>query len=65
MSYLNNRDRIRFGPVECIFKTPESFGRATRVSRIIKSPGKVPEIVLVAAAFVIILAILQPVFRVL
>lgn len=65
MSYLDNGDRIRFGPVECVFRTPESFGTATRVTRAGKSSGNTRNIVLAVIAFAITLAILYVVYRVL
>ncbi len=64
MSYLDNGDRIRFGPVECVFRTPEKFGTATRVTRSGQSSGNWRNIVLAVSAFVITLAILYVVFRV-
>jgi pSer/pThr/pTyr-binding forkhead associated (FHA) protein len=63
MSYLDNGDRIRFGPVECIFRTPSSQGSATRQSRAVKAPGNTRNIVLAAVAFAVTLAILFVVFR--
>lgn len=65
MSYLANGDRIRFGPVDCIFRIPARLGSATRVSRKVRSSSKTKSIVLVAAAFSITLVILYVVFRVL
>lgn len=63
LSYLDNGDRIRFGPVECIFKTPEDMGSATRVTEVAKPPGHTRNIILGAIAFVVTLAILFLVFR--
>ncbi len=65
MSYLDSGDRIRFGPVECVFRTPAIFGRATRITRTGKSSGNTRNIVLAVSAFAITLAILYVVFRVL
>lgn len=65
MSYLDNGDRIRFGPVECVFRTPAVFGRATRVSRAIRPSSNTKKIVLAAVAFLVTLAILYIVFRIL
>jgi pSer/pThr/pTyr-binding forkhead associated (FHA) protein len=63
MSYLDNGDRIRFGPVECVFRTPAEMGSATRVTKSIKPPGKIRNIILAAITFAITLAILFVVFR--
>ncbi len=65
MSYLDNGDRIRFGPVECVFRTPAIFGTATRITRASKSSGNTRNIVLAVIAFAITLAILYVVFRIL
>ncbi len=64
MSYLDNGDRIRFGPVECVFRTPEKFGTATRVTRANQSSSNTRNIVLTVIAFAITLAILYVVMRV-
>jgi len=64
MSYLNNGDRIRFGPVDCVFRTPDSFGTATLVSKPeAKSPGNLRNIVLAIVAFVVTLAVIYALFR--
>ena len=63
MSYLDNGDRIRFGPVECIFRTPEKMGTATRVSKTLKPVGNARDIILAAVAFAVTLAILFVIFR--
>lgn len=63
MSYLNNGDRIRFGPVDCVFRTPDSFGTATRVSQPSKPTSNVRNIVLAVVAFVVTLAVIYAVFR--
>jgi len=63
MSYLDNGDRIRFGPVECIFRTPEELGAATRVSKTLKPVGNTRNIILAAVAFAVTLAILFVIFR--
>ena len=65
MSYLDSGDRIRFGPVECVFRTPAIFGRATRITRTSKPSGNTKKIVLAVIAFSITLVILYVVFRVL
>ena len=62
MSYLDDGDRIRFGPVECVFRTPAEFGRATRISRAVKPSSKTRNIVLALIACAITLAILYIVF---
>ena len=58
MSYLNNGDRIRFGPVDCVFRTPEAFGTATRVSAPASSAGSTRNIVLAVVGFLITLAVI-------
>jgi hypothetical protein len=63
MSYLDNGDRIRFGPVECIFRTPQDAGSATRQTRAVKAPGHTRNIILAAVAFAVTLAILFVVFK--
>lgn len=57
MSYLNNGDRVRFGPVECVFRTPQRFGTATMVTRSPKQPGNSRNILLGIGAFVVTLII--------
>lgn len=57
MSYLNNGDRLRFGPVECVFRTPENFGTATLVSSPVARPGKHKNLILGIAAFVVTLLV--------
>jgi pSer/pThr/pTyr-binding forkhead associated (FHA) protein len=64
MSYLNNGDRIRFGPVDCVFRIPEEFGTATLVSD--AAPAAAPRsrnIILAVIAFVVTLAIIFAVMR--
>jgi len=64
MSYLNNGDRIRFGPVDCVFRTPDSFGTATLVSSSGTKPsGNLRNIVLAIVAFVVTLAVIYALFR--
>lgn len=63
MSYLDDQDRIRFGPVECVFRTPASSGRATRVTRAVQVPNKRSNVKLIIAAFAITLVALYVVFR--
>jgi pSer/pThr/pTyr-binding forkhead associated (FHA) protein len=63
MSYLNNGDRVRFGPVDCVFRTPDSFGTATRVSAPAKPAANVRNIGLTVFAFVVTLAIIYAVFQ--
>ncbi len=63
MSYLDNGDRIRFGPVECIFKTPAKVGSGMGVTKAANQPGKIKNIVLAALTFVVTLAILFVIFR--
>ena len=63
MSYLDSGDRIRFGPVECIFRTPEEMGSATRVTEVVKPPRNTRNIILAAVAFAITLAILIIIFK--
>lgn len=65
MSYLNSGDRIRFGPVECVFRTPESFGTATMVSPQNKPVSNSRNIVLAVLAFIVTLAIIYAVLRLL
>lgn len=64
MSYLNNGDRVRFGPVECIFRTPAEMGSATRVTKAVQVPGNTKNIVLAAIAFAVTLAVIFLIFRV-
>lgn len=63
MSYLDDQDRIRFGPVECIFRTPASFGRATRVTRGIQVAPKRSNVLLIVVGFAVTLAALYMVVR--
>ena len=65
MSYLNNGDRIRFGPVDCIFRTPASFGTATMVSRPGKPGMSTRNIVLAVIAFIVTIAIIIAAFNLL
>jgi pSer/pThr/pTyr-binding forkhead associated (FHA) protein len=57
MSYLNNGDRLRFGPIECVFRTPESFGTATRISKAPPKTSKNRNLVIGIVAFVVTLAV--------
>lgn len=52
MSYLNNGDRVRFGPVECVFRTPQRFGTATMVTKSPVTTGKHRNLVLGIGAFI-------------
>jgi pSer/pThr/pTyr-binding forkhead associated (FHA) protein len=63
MSYLNNGDRIRFGPVDCVFRTPDEFGTATMVSGVDKKPAKSRNVVLSILAFIVTLAIIFAVMQ--
>ena len=63
MSYLDNGDRVRFGPVECIFRTPARMGSATRVTRAAKAPRNMRNIILAAVSFAVTLAILFVIIR--
>ncbi len=63
MSYLDNGDRIRFGPVECVFNTPAIFGSATRITQARKPSGRTKNIFLAVIGFAITLAIAYVVFR--
>ena len=63
MSYLDNGDRVRFGPVECIFRTPARMGSATRVTRAAKAPRNTRNIFLAAVSFAATLAILFVIIR--
>ena len=63
MSYLDNGDRVRFGPVECIFRTPARMGSATRVTRAAKGPRNMRNIILAAVSFAVTLAILFVIIR--
>lgn len=63
MSYLDDQDRIRFGPVECVFRTPASFGRATRITRTNEAARKRSNVSLIVVGFVVTLALLYAVFR--
>jgi pSer/pThr/pTyr-binding forkhead associated (FHA) protein len=63
MSYLDNGDRIRFGPVECIFRTPVDAGSATRQSRAVRPPGSKRNILLAGIAFAVTLAVLFVLFK--
>ena len=63
MSYLDNGDRIRFGPVECVFKTPAIFGSATHITQARKPSGRARNIFLAVIGFVITIAITYVVFR--
>ena len=63
MSYLNNGDRIRFGPVDCIFRVPETFGTATLVSDSAPAVAGSRNIILAIVAFIITLAIIFAVMR--
>lgn len=63
MSYLDDQDRIRFGPVECVFRTPESAGRATRMTRTIKEPRSRSNLALIVIGFLATLAALYAAFK--
>lgn len=63
MSYLNNGDRIRFGPVDCVFRTPDDFGTATRVSKFEDKSSRPRNIALAILAFIVTLAIIFAVSR--
>ena len=65
MSYLNSGDRIRFGPVDCILRTPDSFGTATRATQPDKPTTNIRNIILTVVAFVVTLAIMYAVFQLL
>lgn len=62
MSYLNNGDRIRFGPVDCIFRTPQSFGTATMVSKPRKQGMSTRNIILAVVAFIVTMAAILAAF---
>jgi len=63
MSFLNNGDRIRFGPVDCVFRTPDEFGTATLVSNVDEKPSKPRNIILAVLAFIVTLAIIFAVMQ--
>lgn len=63
MSYLDDQDRIRFGPVECVFRTPASFGRATRITRNVQEAPKRSNVAFIVAGFVITLVVLYLALR--
>ncbi len=63
MSFLDNGDRVRFGPVECIFRIPAHMGSATRVTRAAKAPRNTRNIILAAVSFAVTLAILFVIIR--
>jgi len=63
MSFLDNGDRVRFGPVECIFRIPARMGSATRVTRAAKAPRNTRNIILAAVSFAVTLAILFVIIR--
>lgn len=65
VSYLDDGDRVRFGPVECIFRIPAIWGTATRVTRVSKPASNAKKIVLAVIGFSVTLTILYVVFRVL
>jgi len=58
MSYLSSGDRIRFGPVECSFQTPQQSARVKRRSTARKRSGTTRNLLFVAAAFAVTLAVL-------
>ena len=63
MSYLDDQDRIRFGPVECIFRTPASFGRATRITRTVEVAPKRSYVKLIITGFIVTLVVLYAVIK--
>lgn len=63
MSYLNNGDRIRVGPIDCVFRTPDSFGTATLVSDSPRPAGKSRNLVLAVVGFIVTLAIIFALMR--
>lgn len=66
MSYLNNGDRIKFGPVDCVFRTPDSLGTATVASDQGHTPSpNVRNIVLTVAAFLVTLVVIFVAIRLL
>lgn len=63
MSYLDDQDRIRIGPIECVFRTPARFGRATQITRTIKPSPVRSKIALIVIGFLVTLVALFFVFR--
>ncbi|MGI9262677.1 MAG: FHA domain-containing protein [Woeseiaceae bacterium] len=63
MSYLNNGDRIRFGPVDCVFRTPDEFGTATLVTSADNKPAKSRNIILAVLGFIVTMAIIFAVMQ--
>jgi pSer/pThr/pTyr-binding forkhead associated (FHA) protein len=58
MSYLSSGDRIRFGPVECSFKTPQRGAPAARRRDAPKRSNTVRNLAFVVVAFAVTLALL-------
>ncbi|HEX6259339.1 MAG TPA: FHA domain-containing protein, partial [Woeseiaceae bacterium] len=58
MSYLGHGDRLRFGPVECLFQVPSGSKQSGRASKSSKRSSGSRNIMLAVAAFAITLAAL-------
>jgi pSer/pThr/pTyr-binding forkhead associated (FHA) protein len=67
VSYLSSGDRVRFGPVECVFRTDANSGLITATQRIVE-PGageetKGKSLVVATVAFLATIAVLFLVYR--
>lgn len=58
MSYLSSGDRVRFGPVECSFQTPQKGGRAAPRESTTKRSATTRNVIFVAVAFAVTLGLL-------
>ena len=62
VSYLDNGDRLRFGPVECIIHLPKTASSVKKVRSRTKKSSATNSIVLAVLAFLISLAVLYVLF---
>lgn len=58
VSYLASGDRLRFGPVECVFHAPETGGRAVRGDDAVREAAGKRTWLIAAVAFVVTAAVL-------
>lgn len=67
VSYLSSGDRVRFGPVECVFRTDASSGVITAAQRLVDAgPGEEPKgrsLVIATIAFLATIAVLFAAYK--
>jgi pSer/pThr/pTyr-binding forkhead associated (FHA) protein len=62
VSYLTSGDRLRFGPVECIFQLTRGAGTSGRAAEAGSAPGK-SRVLLGVVAFVVTIAVLFALYK--